>query len=258
MRRRDSRSVTVVALCAEFPNDNSDLHAGTIWMSTEPCGGTVAHFAAEPPAPAPAVEVEPVVEVVEAAAEPEPAREVPSVAQVAPAEVEAAPAEPLPEPPTAETTDEEPHAEHEVTEPIEIVDSIVIDGPVEIVPMPVELEVAAVVAESSSPALPEEEPGDDEDDAYAVFIRKLAEVAVASGATMDAAAIDALLGTDAVAAAWRAILRGESEDFSTCGALDEWAAQALAGMMSAPQKVAQIRRELRARGVAAFGLIDAG
>jgi hypothetical protein len=75
---------------------------------------------------------------------------------------------------------------------------------------------------------------------------------------MDAATIDALLESDAVATAWRAILRGESEDFSKCAAtLDEWAANALASILSAPQKAGQLRRELRARGVAAFGLIDA-
>ena len=97
-----------------------------------------------------------------------------------------------------------------------------------------------------------------DDDPYAVFVRTLAEVAVASGATLDAGAIDALLQSDAVATAWRAILRGESEDFSKCAAtLDEWAASALASILSAPQKAAQLRRELRARGVAAFGLIDA-
>jgi hypothetical protein len=207
--------VVARAFAAEFPNDNSEIHAGTIWMCTEPCGAPVAHFAA----PEVVVEAEPSAEVTLAVPEPD--------------ELEA------------------PVLLEETTEPIEIVDSIELEGPIEVVPAPVEVEV-----EGTAEAEAGEGTGDD--DAYALFIRKLAEVAVASGATMDAASIDALLGTDAVATAWRAILRGESEDFSTCGgALDEWAAAALASMMSAPHKIAQIRRELRARGVAAFGLIEA-
>ncbi len=209
--------MVVRAFAAEFPNDNSEIHAGTIWMCTEPCGAPVAHFATPEIEVAAEVEVERPVELMAAAPEHD--------------EVEA------------------PVLLEETTEPIEIVDSIELEGPIEVVPAPVEVEVEVTGEAGESMA---------DEDAYALFIRKLAEVAVASGATMDAASIDALLGTDAVATAWRAILRGESEDFSTCGgALDEWAAAALASMMSAPHKIAQIRRELRARGVAAFGLIEA-
>jgi hypothetical protein len=227
--------VVARAFAAEFPNDNSEIHAGTIWMSTEPCGAPVAHFAP----PEVAVEVVLAVEP----AEPEEIEEIEAIEAIEP-----------------------PVLLEETTEPIEIVDSIELEGPVELVPAPLEMPVtvevqfeaeAEAAAEIAAPAEPGESAADD--DAYALFIRKLAEVAVASGVTMDAASIDALLGTDAVATAWRAILRGESEDYSTCGgALDEWAAAALASMMSAPHKIAQIRRELRARGVAAFGLIEAG
>jgi hypothetical protein len=180
----------------------------------------------------------------------------------------------------------------ELEESIEIVESIDFEGPIEIVPAPlavqsapeeltaaraVEAALESAVARFAEPAPdallsfeleaatePElavdaasDDPGDD-DDPYALFLRTLAEVAIASGATMDAPTIDALLASDAVATAWRAILRGESEDFSKCaGTLDEWAANALASILSAPQKAGQLRRELRARGVAAFGLIDA-
>jgi hypothetical protein len=57
--------------------------------------------------------------------------------------------------------------------------------------------------------------------------------------------------------AWQGILRGESEDFAACGgaALDEWAAGALARVLGSPSKAEGLRRELRARGVAAFGLL---
>jgi hypothetical protein len=55
--------------------------------------------------------------------------------------------------------------------------------------------------------------------------------------------------------AWQAILRGESEDFSQCASLDAWAADVLSRVLSAPARADGIRRELRGRGVAAFGLI---
>ena len=59
------------------------------------------------------------------------------------------------------------------------------------------------------------------------------------------------------AAAWRAILRGDSEDFSSCGPrmLDEWAADLVACLVAAPAKTEGLRRQLRTRGIAAFGLV---
>ena len=59
--------------------------------------------------------------------------------------------------------------------------------------------------------------------------------------------------------AWRAILRGTSDDFTACGGamLDEWAAGILARLLGAPAREPVLRRELRARGVAAFGLVEA-
>jgi hypothetical protein len=57
--------------------------------------------------------------------------------------------------------------------------------------------------------------------------------------------------------AWQGVLRGESEDFAACGSatLDEWAADVLARCMGAPALAPVLRRELRNRGVAAFGLV---
>ena len=56
---------------------------------------------------------------------------------------------------------------------------------------------------------------------------------------------------------WQGILRGESEDFGVCGSrpLDEWAADVVARLMGSPSRAEGIRRELRRRGVAAFGLV---
>ena len=55
--------------------------------------------------------------------------------------------------------------------------------------------------------------------------------------------------------AWRGILSGESEEFPACGALDEWGAGVLARILGQPARADGIRRELRRRGVAAFGLV---
>ena len=130
-------------------------------------------------------------------------------------------------------------------------------------------------------------------DSFAVFVRLLEQVALACGGSADSgAALKGLLGetrldsaglptaaADALIAgghvestpsgirrsesltrtvlAWQNILRGESEDFTACGsvALDEWAADLVARVLGSPTQKAALRRELRARGLAAFGLV---
>ncbi len=129
-------------------------------------------------------------------------------------------------------------------------------------------------------------------DPFAVFVQTLVEVARDAGCTRAAALLPALLEggkvepgglTDSTvdalvlsgmlvrapeglmggeefrktARAWRSILRGDSEDMSECGPrmLDEWAADLVARLIAAPAKTEQLRRELRTRGVAAFGLV---
>ncbi len=59
--------------------------------------------------------------------------------------------------------------------------------------------------------------------------------------------------------AWQDILREKSEDFSACGGatLDEWSSDLVARTLGGTSHSAAIRRELRKRGVAAFGLVAA-
>jgi hypothetical protein len=59
--------------------------------------------------------------------------------------------------------------------------------------------------------------------------------------------------------AWQDILRETSDDFSACGAatLDEWGAELVARTLGGSTRPDVIRRELRKRGVAAFGLVAA-
>jgi hypothetical protein len=58
--------------------------------------------------------------------------------------------------------------------------------------------------------------------------------------------------------AWQGVLRGESEDFSGCSplALDEWCANVVSRSMGESGCAEAIRRDLRRRGVAAFGLME--
>jgi len=153
-----------------------------------------------------------------------------------------------PTPPVLEADDE--------TDDIEIVEDLVIEGAVD--------EAHGEEAPSVPPAAP--------DDAFDALVSVLEEVARAAGAA-DASmqTLRVLLGRERIpadapaehtslrtaAAAWQAILRGESEDFSACGAatLDEWCSVLVAAALGEPARADSLRRELRRRGVAAFGLI---
>lgn len=124
------------------------------------------------------------------------------------------------------------------------------------------------------------------DDPFTVLVCTLADVAIGAGSPhvasllpgllfdgrlpepLDGGAADALRAAGiwdgnevapafvAVTAAWRAILRGTSDDFDACGAamLDEWASDLLARLLEAPARAPMLRQELRSRGIAAFGL----
>jgi hypothetical protein len=132
-----------------------------------------------------------------------------------------------------------------------------------------------------------------ETDPFETFARVLVAVAMASGADeratrclrallgesrLDGALLDegvtetlvaggVLIETDrgpvrapsftSTVAAWQGILRGESEDFAPCGAatLDEWSANVVARVLGVASRADGIRRELRRRGVAAFGFV---
>lgn len=96
------------------------------------------------------------------------------------------------------------------------------------------------------------EPGQADDDA----VRAL----VATGVLEpdgDAWVVGARLGGEVEG--WKAILRGTSDDLGPCGplALDEWSAHLAALLCAKPEKETALRREIRSRGVAAFGLVEA-
>lgn len=228
-----------VALCAEFPNDNPSLYREAV--------ETV--LVAEPAA-SPAPEPEPMVE-------PEPVREAePVIVAVAETPTDAVAETESgtdPTPPVLEAEDE--------TDDIEIVEDLVIEGAID----EAAIEAAPIEEAHSTPppAL------DDPFDALVAVLEDVARGAGAADASMQTLRV--LLGREriggeaprdhtslrAAAAAWQAILRGESEDFSACGAatLDEWSSTIVAAALGEPARADSLRRELRRRGVAAFGLI---
>ena len=192
-------------LSSEFPNDNSELHVGTIWMSEAPCGPPEAHFAPEAEGEA-AAALSPPAPIPEGLAS--------SVRAIADG---------------ADETDETDDGSD-----IEVVETL---GPFDAI--------------DEGPRAP--------CDPYATLVATMAAVARDVGAPQLAARLADTLDIDPVAMAWRAILRGESDDYAACGTatLDEWAADTLARLMSAPSRASQLRRELRSRGVVAFGLVEA-
>jgi hypothetical protein len=58
--------------------------------------------------------------------------------------------------------------------------------------------------------------------------------------------------------AWQKMLRGEAENLAVCGdsTLDGWTADLIARLVAKPAMASAIRRDLRRRGIAAFGMLD--
>jgi hypothetical protein len=88
---------------------------------------------------------------------------------------------------------------------------------------------------------------------------ELCEALVAARVLARAEGGDALHPTEAfatTASAWRRVLREETSDLSACGAstLDTWGADLLSALGVGRDGRTDVRRELRKRGVAAFGM----
>jgi hypothetical protein len=284
----------VVSLASEFPNDNPALHRGTLWVCHELTGpaeperavpwdaseledAEEATILVEELDPMPIdARIEGAALLTAAAPAAEPAEE--EVATVAEADVstrrtesgifetaarvEAAPAAvsvDAPGQPEGPVRASAPEAGRPDDEPA----TVIFDGATALPPAP--------------------------DDPFTVLVCTLADVAIGAGSPHVAALLPALFfdgrlegpldpalaqaltegglldGASVTrafaetASAWRALLRGTSDDFSACGAamLDEWASEVLAKLLQAPGRAVALRQELRSRGVAAFGLVEA-
>lgn len=236
-------SVNVVSLAAEFPNDNPALHAGVSWVCLTPLAR-------------PSAELSPLAVTVAEA--PEPALLPEPATLVAPEVMAALMAM---EPALAE--------EPIVVEDLEPIEEVQVEG---VVPVFESVAPPTLLEETRTSELP---PASD--DPFTMLVCTLADVAIGAGSPHVASMLPGLLfdgrvpeemptvtgvwdgsGLDptftSTVAAWRAILRGTSEDFSDCGMLDEWASDLLARLLDAKDGLQRLRQELRSRGVAAFGL----
>lgn len=280
------------SLCSEFPNDNPSLHGGVIWVCLDTVGPPSAERVLPPAAPSSAEEAAP-TEREEEVARAEDAHAVDAHVEAIP---DARPSGIVPIAASASIDDladeeEESSASAIVVEELEPLEVVSVEGLEDApsVEAPAEPEAEDVHANDFAPrdstALPPPP-----DDPFTVLVCTLADVAIAAGAPNVAAALpellvdgrlDPALPEEAMAAlaagglvdgdgaataalvettrAWRAILRGTSDDFSACGSgmLDEWASDLLARLLGAPGRAPTLRSELRSRGVAAFGLIEA-
>jgi hypothetical protein len=235
-----------VARCSEFPNDNPSLHDGAIWI----CAEIGAEASCELPAQREADEQ--------------------AVSTVDAVEVGAELHETLVDPVAESAAEPEEEAPEEDAGVIEVVEDLAFED-----------------------ALDEHGPGDTSPDPFEAFASVLVEVATMSGAdpravgclrallgqarfegmVLDESPTEALVagalvertdrglvrapGFTAMVLAWQGILRGESEDFGPCGAasLDEWSTNVVARVLGTSSRTEGIRRELRLRGVAAFGFV---
>jgi hypothetical protein len=131
------------------------------------------------------------------------------------------------------------------------------------------------------------------DERVEIFVRAVAEVALAHGAAETAAHVESLFkfgipaapelsasaraalldgnileatndGVHATAwfartsSAWQSMLRGEGGSLADCGesTLDGFTADLIACLVAKPSMASTIRRDLRRRGIAAFGMLD--
>ena len=240
---------------SEFPNDNPELHDGLVWTCPEPRGRALPTLRFRPSSGELPKVLRPSWDSTGTDIDAEP-----SVGSVV--EGPSAPEEPITT--DAWTAAEEPTAADELSAE----ELTVVEEP--------------SVADPSPLAVP---PGP-----FEVFTAKVAHVALGRGATRAAGAITALLtlgclatqGLDPVlreslvdqriisatghvtaefaasTRAWRSVLEGTEADLSACGSttLDSWAAELLAAVTNASRsEAAELRRELRRAGIAAFGLL---
>jgi hypothetical protein len=279
--------VEVVALAAEFPNDNPALHRGVIWVCVEPTGRAQAERLVEAPSTTPAwssfvdeeaLTVRASALYCAAALDEEAAAIVVEELEPVEASIEGEGVDPVEA--SVEREGEEPDTYRVPPRTSEVV---LVAPPVESAALEIAAADEDAVVAGASLELP---PAPD--DPFTVLACTLADVALGAGSAQVASVLPTLLfegrlpesldeatahalraagiwdGAEVAASfvattkAWREILRGTSDDFSACGAamLDEWASELLARLLDAPARAPMLRQELRTRGVAAFGLID--
>ncbi len=211
---------------SEFPNDNPELHDGLVWTSESPCGAPVPTLRLRPLSGRLPKVLGPSWAPVASTPAPEPA--LPAAPVLAPAHPDDAPAAP------------------------------------------------AIAADAGrAPSLvtsPSREPPVEMGAADAL-VQALVRVLLERGATRAAAELPGLLADGrgepdaspglarllSAGAVWRSVLDGKSDDLAACGdqPLDAWGAELLSALVGDPAERETLRRALRRKGVAAFGMLRA-
>jgi hypothetical protein len=95
-------------------------------------------------------------------------------------------------------------------------------------------------------------------DGFTRLVALLEEVARGAGGEGSSFAVRGVIDASPEANGWQRVLRGECDDLSECGALalDEWCAGIVARAVGNVARADGLRRELRRRGVAAFGWLE--
>jgi hypothetical protein len=236
---------------SEFPNDNPELHDGLVWAAPTPCA---------PALPTLRLRQSPPVRVLRPDWEPRSEPRASAVPLVPPAPEESAPEELA----AAEMAPDETALAESAPDETLLAETVLV-------------ETAPVEATESG---------------FEAFVGALSGILIERGATRAAANVGALLGQrrlgrdafdagtrkvlvarglvdgktgrptpefSVVAHAWREVLDGSSGDLSACGntTLDVWGADLLCALLGARERSDELRRALRQRGVAAFGMLAA-
>lgn len=246
------------SLAAEFPNDNPELHAGACWVCLDVIGGPAA---IAPPVIEEAVSSRSVAEILTEAIPEARISGIVGLGETSRADLDL-------DLDLDEEEEEEPIVVEELP-PLE--ESAMLEG------------VAPPASIASAPTTTIAPPPPD--DPWVVFVATLADVAIGAGSPHVASVLHGLLvegllptlPVDVMKAlseanvvrgeevdpafvartrAWIGILRGTSDDFEACGnsMLDEWGADLVARLLGSPSRAEGLKRDLRARGIAAFGL----
>jgi hypothetical protein len=261
---------------SEFPNDNPELHDGLVWAAPTPCA---------PALPTLRLRQSPPVRVLRPDWEPRSEPRASAVPLVPPAPEESA---------TEESATEESATEESATEesaPAEMApDETALAETVPVETAPVEMAPVETAPVEMAPV--ETAPVEATESGFEAFVGALSGILIERGATRAAANVGALLGQrrlgrdafdagtrkvlvarglvdgktgrptpefSVVAHAWREVLDGSSGDLSACGntTLDVWGADLLCALLGARERSDELRRALRQRGVAAFGMLAA-
>lgn len=239
---------------SEFPNDNPELHDGLVWAAPDPCAPPTATLRLRPSTGAPPRVLAPSwVTTDDTEADTGPV----SQSATEPAEPPCSQPTLLPTRPATEP-DAFPPSELPTTyDRVPIESAIVPKAPFDVFVaalVRVALERGAVRAAAVLPLLFE---------AGRAFHDLLDPNTLATLQLRRILEPDSMRPTRefiAAADAWRGLLNGTSRDHSGCGSstLDVWGAMILGALLNAPRdRTDELRRELRKRGVAAFGLLAA-